>query len=383
MSLIFQAKISKIDSNTGQPYYLLRFLPNDILTSSFTCDRYMLKMFKKNKTREDNDPKSSTCTPVIDKNLNILDNTTQTNGNDWLSRLHQGMSKTRQGLGSHLRSILGSHQPLDTEVIETLETLLLSSDVGTAATQEIIQDLNQRKRKELRDPNSLLEALRTDLINILQPCEVPLTLHLTHKPFVMLVIGVNGSGKTTTIGKLAQQYQTQKKSVMLAAGDTFRAAAIEQLQTWGGCHGVPVVAQHSGADSASVVFDALESARARQCDLLIADTAGRLHTQQNLMTELQKVKRVLSKLDDTAPHEVLLVLDASIGQNALQQAKEFNKAIGVTGIAITKLDGTAKGGILFAIAKQLQIPIRFIGVGEGVNDLHPFSAAEFVSALFE
>jgi len=302
----------------------------------------------------------------------------------WASRLRQGLSKTRRGMGQGISHSLRLHKQIDDELFETIETTLLMADVGMEATQSIMDDLSARlKRKQLRDPDSLMQALREDLVKLLQPCVAPLQIDPTHSPHVILVVGVNGSGKTTTIGKLAKRFQNEEKNLLLAAGDTFRAAAIEQLQTWGERHNVPVVAQHSGADSASVVFDALEAAKARQYDVMIADTAGRLHTQQHLMTELHKVKRVLSKLDESAPHEVLLVLDASIGQNALQQAKQFHEAIGVTGIAITKLDGTAKGGMLFAIAKQLQIPIRLIGVGEQADDLHDFNAEEFVNALFD
>ena len=347
----------------------------------------MLKFFKKNKLDPGNNFIPPDHAPPDDKNLdaNNVDLTSEkTPKKSWATRLRQGLSKTRHSFSQGITQSLSLHKQIDDELFETIETTLLTADVGMEATQSIIEDLIARlKRKQLRDPDSLMQALRNDLVNLLKPCEAPLRIDHTHSPYVILVVGVNGSGKTTTIGKLAKRFQHEDQKILLAAGDTFRAAAIEQLQTWGERHHVPVIAQHSGADSASVVFDALEAAKARQCDVMIADTAGRLHTQQHLMTELHKVKRVLSKLDKTAPHEVLLVLDASIGQNALQQAKQFHEAIGVTGIAITKLDGTAKGGMLFAIAKQLQIPIRLIGVGEQAEDLHDFNAEEFVNALFD
>jgi fused signal recognition particle receptor len=239
------------------------------------------------------------------------------------------------------------------------------------------------KRNELSDTDAALASLREDMKAMLRPCQQPLVINTEHKPFVVLVVGINGSGKTTTIGKLAKHLQMADAKVMLAAGDTFRAAAIEQLQVWGERNQIPVVAQKANADTAAVIFDALGAAKARDIDVLIADTAGRLHTQSHLMEELKKVKRVLAKLDPTAPHEILLVLDASIGQNAVNQAQQFNAAVGVTGLVLTKLDGTAKGGIIFAIAQQLQIPIRYIGVGEGIDDLRPFDADDFVNALFE
>ncbi len=247
---------------------------------------------------------------------------------------------------------------------------------------EIIGRLTQRvSRKELTDPAALQSALQEELLSLLQPCESPLDVS-AHKPYVILMVGVNGVGKTTTIGKLARRFQDQGRSVMLAAGDTFRAAAVEQLQAWGERNNVPVVAQHTGADSASVVFDALQAAQARGVDVLIADTAGRLHNKDNLMEELKKVVRVLQKLDPEAPHEVMLVLDAGTGQNALAQADQFRQAVGVTGLSLTKLDGTAKGGVIFAIARKLGLPIRFIGVGEALEDLRPFEARQFIDALF-
>lgn len=300
------------------------------------------------------------------------------------SRLKTSLQRTRNQLGEGMARLILGKKTIDAELLEEIETHLLLADIGMETTQAVINDLSARvNRKQLNDPASLFAALQDNLQQLLQPVSKPLQINCLQKPFVILLVGVNGAGKTTTIGKLAWQFQQTGKKVMLAAGDTFRAAAVEQLQAWGERNQIPVVAQHSGADSASVIYDAVAAAKARQIDILMADTAGRLHTQENLMTELKKVKRVIGKLDESAPHEVLLVLDASIGQNALMQAKQFHEAVGVTGIAITKLDGTAKGGIVFSIANQLQLPIRYIGVGEGIEDLREFNAEEFVKALFE
>ena len=301
----------------------------------------------------------------------------------FFSRLKQGLAKTRASLTSGVATLLLGKKELNQDLLDEIETILLGADVGIETTEQLIKHLTQKlARKELNNAEAAFQCLRDDMRQILQPCEQPLTISTDHKPFVILTVGINGSGKTTTIGKIAHLYQQEDKSILLAAGDTFRAAAIEQLQVWGARNQVPVVAQQSGADTAAVIYDAMESAKARQFDLLIADTAGRLHTQSNLMAELQKVKRVLTKIDPSAPHEVLIVLDATLGQNALNQVKQFHAAVGVTGIALTKLDGTAKGGIIFAIARETGIPIRFIGVGEGINDLRPFHAGEFVDALF-
>ncbi|HHO59540.1 MAG TPA: signal recognition particle-docking protein FtsY [Thiotrichales bacterium] len=298
-------------------------------------------------------------------------------------RLKQGLSRTRSNLTEGIASLALGHKAIDDELLEEIETQLLTADLGMDATQRIINNLTQRiSRKELKDAEALMAALKDDMAAILEPCSQPLNTETTSDTYVILMIGINGAGKTTTIGKLAKHLQHQGKSVMLAAGDTFRAAAVEQLQTWGERNDIPVIAQQSGADSASVIFDALQAARARGIDVLIADTAGRLHTQNNLMEELKKIKRVMTKLDEHAPHEVMLVVDAGTGQNALNQASEFNQALGITGISLTKLDGTAKGGVIFAIANKLEIPIRFIGVGEGIDDLRPFNAQEFVGALF-
>ncbi|MDR9435494.1 MAG: signal recognition particle-docking protein FtsY, partial [Thiohalophilus sp.] len=289
------------------------------------------------------------------------------------ARLKQGLSRTRSGLTESLSRLARGKKQIDDELLEEIETLLLSADVGVEATRRIIDELTARvSRKELQDSDALLEALQQNMQQILAPCEAPLTIDTTCQPFVILMVGINGAGKTTTIGKLARQLQQQGHSVMLAAGDTFRAAAIEQLQTWGERNDIPVIAQQHGADSASVIYDAMAAARSRGIDVLIADTAGRLHTQSNLMDELKKVKRVMTKLDPAAPHEVMLVVDAGTGQNALVQAEQFHNAVGLSGITLTKLDGTARGGVIFAIAQKLGVPIRFVGVGESIEDLRPF-----------
>jgi fused signal recognition particle receptor len=301
----------------------------------------------------------------------------------FLFRLRRGLGRTSDNLVQGVGNLFLGRKEIDAELFEELESRLLLADVGVEATLEIIQRLTQRvSRKELTRPEALESALREELLALLRPCEVAMPIS-GHQPFVILMVGVNGVGKTTTIGKLARYYMDAGCSVMLAAGDTFRAAAVEQLQVWGARNGVPVVAQHTGADSASVIFDALQAARARKVDILIADTAGRLHNKDNLMEELKKVVRVMGKLDSAAPHEVMLVLDAGTGQNALSQAEHFRQWVGVSGIALTKLDGTAKGGIIFAIAKKLKLPIRFVGVGESAEDLRPFQAEQFIEALFD
>jgi fused signal recognition particle receptor len=298
------------------------------------------------------------------------------------ARLKAGLTRTRSGITDGLADLVLGKKAIDDDVLDEIETLLLTSDVGVEATQQIVSDLTGRiQRKQLADADALFDALREDMSAILAPSAKPLVIDGSTAPFVILMVGINGAGKTTTIGKLAKRFQNEGKSVMLAAGDTFRAAAVEQLQEWGKRNDVSVIAQHSGADSASVIFDAVQSAKSKGIDVLIADTAGRLHTQSNLMEELKKVKRVITKLDENAPHEVMLVLDAGIGQNAVVQAEQFRDAVGVSGITLTKLDGTAKGGVIFAVAKRLGLPIRFIGVGEGIDDLRPFNADEFVDAL--
>ncbi len=305
------------------------------------------------------------------------------NQGGWFARLKQGLSKTSASLGEGMASLFLGKKAIDDDLLDELETRLLTADVGVEATTAIVQSLTKRvARKELADSDALYKALQQELNDLLKPVEQPLLIDTTHKPYVILVVGVNGAGKTTTIGKLAKKLQNEGKKVMLAAGDTFRAAAVEQLQVWGERNQIPVIAQHTGADSASVIFDALQAAKARGIDVLIADTAGRLHTKDNLMEELKKVRRVLGKLDETAPHETLLVLDAGTGQNAINQAKQFNQTVNLTGLALTKLDGTAKGGVIFALAKQMALPIRYIGVGEGIDDLRTFVADDFVKALF-
>ncbi|NWB86207.1 signal recognition particle-docking protein FtsY [Pseudomonas gingeri] len=301
----------------------------------------------------------------------------------FFTRLKQGLSKTSASIGEGMASLFLGKKAIDDDLLEELETRLLTADVGVEATSVIIQSLTQKvARKQLTDSDALYASLQAELTAMLKPVEQPLKIDSQHKPFVILVVGVNGAGKTTTIGKLAKKLQLEGKKVMLAAGDTFRAAAVEQLQVWGERNQIPVIAQHTGADSASVIFDAVQAAKARGIDVLIADTAGRLHTKDNLMEELKKVRRVIAKLDVEAPHEVLLVLDAGTGQNAINQAKQFNQTVQLTGLALTKLDGTAKGGVIFALAKQFGLPIRYIGVGEGIDDLRTFEAEPFVQALF-
>ncbi|WP_300656812.1 signal recognition particle-docking protein FtsY [Pseudomonas sp.] len=306
------------------------------------------------------------------------------NQGGWFARLKLGLSKTSASLGEGMASLFLGKKAIDDELLEEIETRLLTADVGVEATNLIIQSLTQKvARKQLTDSGALYQALQDELTALLKPVEQPLRVDQTKQPYVILVVGVNGAGKTTTIGKLAKKLQQDGKKVMLAAGDTFRAAAVEQLQVWGERNSIPVIAQHTGADSASVIFDAVQAAKSRGMDVLIADTAGRLHTKDNLMEELKKVRRVIGKLDDTAPHEVLLVLDAGTGQNAINQTKQFNQTVNLTGLVLTKLDGTAKGGVIFALAKQFGLPIRYIGVGEGIDDLRTFEANSFVQALFQ
>jgi len=299
--------------------------------------------------------------------------------------LKEGLRRTRENLLGGLSGLLARGRAIDTATLDEVEECLLVADVGVEATAELIGKLRQRhKQHKLADSDALYGTLREEMVAMLEPVAKPLNIPAARiGPFVLLMVGVNGSGKTTTIGKLARRFQDGGFSVMLAAGDTFRAAAMEQLQSWGERLRVPVIAQAPGADPASVIYDALVAAQAREIDVLIADTAGRLHTRENLMEELKKIRRVVAKLDATAPHEVLIVIDATTGQNGLVQAQQFQAAVGVTGIALTKMDGTAKGGILFAIAKRLGIPIRFVGVGERADDLRVFDAGEFVDALLD
>ena len=298
----------------------------------------------------------------------------------FFGKLRAGLKRTGSGIGQ----LFSGRQSIDADLLEELETHLLMADVGIEATTQIIEDLTARlKRNQISDPDSLRKALREDMLHILEPVAKPLVIPQQNSPFVILTVGINGAGKTTTIGKLAASLKEDGHRVVLAAGDTFRAAAVEQLKVWGERTDIPVISQPTGSDSASVVFDSHQSAIARGADVLIADTAGRLHTQTNLMDELRKIARVLGKQDEQAPHEVLLVLDAGTGQNALAQAEQFAEAVNVSGFVLTKLDGTAKGGVIFAIAKRFGIPVRFIGIGEGVDDLRPFDAEAFVDALLD
>ncbi|TFU52103.1 signal recognition particle-docking protein FtsY [Pasteurella sp. WM03] len=300
----------------------------------------------------------------------------------FFSRLVKGLLKTKQNIGAGFLSFfLG--KKIDDELFEELEEQLLIADIGVPTTSKIIKNLTEHaSRKQLQDAELLYQQLKLEMAAILEPVAQPLVIDSTKKPYVILMVGVNGVGKTTTIGKLARKFQAEGKSVMLAAGDTFRAAAVEQLQVWGERNNIPVVAQSTGSDSASVIFDAMQSAAARNIDILIADTAGRLQNKNNLMDELKKIVRVMKKYDESAPHEIILTLDAGTGQNAISQAKLFNEAVGLTGISLTKLDGTAKGGVIFAIADQFRLPIRYIGVGEKIEDLREFNAKEFIDALF-
>lgn len=299
------------------------------------------------------------------------------------AKIRFGLRKTRNSFIKGIENLFLGKKKIDGDLLEELEMQLITADLGIEATTSIIEHLTQQlRRKELHDADAVIASLKKELLEIIKPCAVPLIIDRSKKPYVILVVGVNGVGKTTTIGKLARQFQQQNHKVMLAAGDTFRAAAIEQLQAWGERNKVPVIAQHHGADSASVIFDAYQSAKARNYDVLIVDTAGRLHNKSHLMAELKKINRVLARLDDTSPHEVMLIIDAGTGQNAISQATLFNDAVRLTGITFTKLDGTAKGGIVFALAKKLKLPVRYLGVGEQVNDLQPFSATAFIDALF-
>jgi len=296
--------------------------------------------------------------------------------------LEKRLENSRRTIGKRLKELVSGHSGIDEDLLEELETTLLTADVGVGASLKIMQNLrNAIGNGVINDTQALLPAVQAELYELIEPCEQFLSVDTSHKPFVILMVGINGAGKTTTIGKLAKRFKEEGLTVMLAAGDTFRAAAVEQLKSWGAGNDVPVIAQGTGADAAAVIYDAMESARARNIDVLIADTAGRLHTQANLMEELKKVRRVMGRVDASAPHEVMLVIDAGTGSNALSQAQHFNAAVDITGITITKLDGTARGGMLFAIASELGIPIRFIGVGESAKDLRPFDAGTFINAI--
>lgn len=346
----------------------------------------MIKWFKRNHnatpSEADNSQDKTDLLPQAP--AEVMEQGQEPTKEGFFARFRKSLSKTRHQLGDGIGRLLLGKKEISQDLLDELETLLISADLGIETTQAVLKKLIEGlARKQLSDGDAVYDALKSHLQAILNQKNQYLTLETKdHSPFVILMVGVNGAGKTTTIGKLAKQFQQQGKKVMLAAGDTFRAAAVEQLHVWGERNDIPVIAQHTGADSASVIFDSLQAAKARKIDVLIADTAGRLHTQDNLMEELKKVKRVLQKLCPEAPHETMLILDATIGQNALVQARQFHEAIGLTGITMTKLDGTAKGGILFAIANELGIPFRYIGIGEGIEDLQPFDAAQFVGALF-
>ena len=301
----------------------------------------------------------------------------------WFARLRQGLAKTRDGLSSRLDQMFAVGKAIDQTLLDEIETLLITSDFGMPVTEEVIQTLTKAmSRKSLKDAEAVREALKSTLVQMIEPSALPLP-HSDAEPLVVLMVGVNGAGKTTTAGKLAHRFKSEGRHVMLAAGDTYRAAAVEQLKTWGERNGVDVVAQQTGADSASVIFDALSSAKAKGADVLIADTAGRLQNKANLMQELEKIVRVMNRIDESAPHSVLLVIDGGTGQNALMQAREFKNSVPVSGLVVTKLDGTAKGGVMFALARELGLPIHFIGVGEQLDDLRPFDAKAYVEAIFD
>ena len=301
----------------------------------------------------------------------------------WFARLRQGLAKTRDGLSSRLDQMFAVGKAIDQTLLDEIETLLITSDFGMPVTEEVIQTLTKAmSRKSLKDAEAVREALKSTLVQMIEASALPLP-QSDAEPLVVLMVGVNGAGKTTTAGKLAHRFKSEGRQVMLAAGDTYRAAAVEQLKTWGERNGVDVVAQQTGADSASVIFDALSSAKAKGADVLIADTAGRLQNKANLMQELEKIVRVMNRIDESAPHSVLLVIDGGTGQNALMQAREFKNSVPVSGLVVTKLDGTAKGGVMFALARELGLPIHYIGVGEQLDDLRPFDAKAYVEAIFD
>jgi fused signal recognition particle receptor len=331
----------------------------------------------------DNDPIDVVdAHPVADPLIDTPDAVSEKTS--FFSRLKVSLSKTRQHFASNITALFVGKKTIDPDLMDALETILLTSDVGLKTTTYVLNQLTELiSRESVSYPMEVRDSLCRILKDILLPRAIPLVIPKQTSPYVILMIGINGAGKTTTVGKLAKQFQADGHKVMLAAGDTFRAAAVEQLKVWGERNHIPVIRQHTGADSASVIFDAMQSAKAKSVDVLLVDTAGRLHTQHNLMEELKKIKRVMQKNDSQAPHEVLLVLDASIGQNAIQQVKEFHEALHVTGIVMTKLDGSAKGGVMFAIAHEFGIPLRYIGIGEGIDDLREFDATQFVNALFD
>lgn len=344
----------------------------------------MFKFLKRNKSKSSQEVSElgEQSSPVEEST--IIANPNEENGGRFLTRLRKSLTKTRKNFVQGIAGLVLGKKYIDQDLLDAIQEQLILADIGVAASDKVIQNITDKlNRKEIKDSDVLMQALKKELFDLLAPSERPFVINQEKKPFVILMVGVNGVGKTTTIGKLSLFLQKQGHKVLLAAGDTFRAAAIEQLKVWGLRNDIGVIAQETGADSASVIFDAFKAAQARGVDVLIADTAGRLHTQQNLMEELKKVKRVIAKLDPDAPHEVLLVLDAVTGQNGLNQALQFHEAVNLTGLVLTKLDGTAKGGVIFAIAQVLKLPIPFIGIGEKAEDLKPFSAQEFVDALFD
>lgn len=379
-----------VEKSVFEPYFSGQVLANPVLDESLAADqRIFARFFEPANDAAPVAPKPAAA-PEPEVEAQPVDDAEPAPQAEpepevsFFTRMKKGLSRTRSSFSRGMANLLIGKKEIDDELFEDIETQLLVSDVGIDATQRIMNNLSERvSRKELFDSDALYTALQEELCAILGDSTIPFQVNEAKKPYVVLVVGVNGVGKTTTIGKLAKRLQMDGKSVMLAAGDTFRAAAVEQLQVWGGRNDIPVIAQHTGADSASVIFDALQAAQSREVDVLIADTAGRLHNKSNLMEELKKVTRVLGKLDPTAPHEVMLVLDAATGQNALNQAQLFDEAVGVTGITLTKLDGTAKGGIVFSLAEKTHLPIKFVGVGESIDDLRPFDPKEFVEALFD
>lgn len=351
--------------------------------SAFSEENLETETFDNQEMLSEDDLEINSEAPQIERSFQAERTSSESPKQSFYKRLKRGLSKTRGQFSNGLANLVLGKKEIDDDSLEEIETLLLMADVGVDTTNRIIDDLTKRTaRKELKDTEALIAHLKMQLQNILLPVQVPLDIN-SHKPFVILMVGINGVGKTTTIGKMAHQFIGEGKSVMLAAGDTFRAAAVEQLKAWGDRNNVPVVAQQTGADSASVIYDAVEKAKAKNIDVIIADTAGRLHTKSNLMEELAKIKRVVGKVDSEAPHEIMLVVDAGTGQNALVQAVEFNKIVKLSSITVTKLDGTAKGGVVFAIADKMKLPIRYIGVGEAKEDLREFNAEDYISALFD
>ena len=379
-------EVSEIIENFAQSEQSLILEENSTALEPVQSDQFVPKVVQNEQEDTQQEKSAVDFEPVFQEKVHVetISSETQEKPNEggFFSRLVKGLLKTKQNIGAGFRNLF-SGKKIDDELFEELEELLLIADIGVPTTAKIINNLTEHATKQqLKDADLLYQQLKIEMSNILKPVEQPLVIDGTKKPYVILMVGVNGVGKTTTIGKLARQFQAQGKSVMLAAGDTFRAAAVEQLQVWGERNHIPVIAQSTGSDSASVIFDAMQSAAARNIDILIADTAGRLQNKNNLMDELKKIVRVMKKYDENAPHEIMLTLDAGTGQNAISQTKLFNEAVGLTGISLTKLDGTAKGGIIFAIADQFNLPIRYIGVGEKIEDLRPFNADEFIDALF-